>query len=309
MVPISLREMLRRLAERDGYFTLAAAVCLLLALVGVARSEEHLQDISPAALAESGRLLGGQVVPPAEADGREVLRVEHRGEGPQVFNLFVLDEPPVAQPRYAIRGEVRYQDVDGEGYLEMWNYFADGGHYFTRTLGGVGLLQRITGTSGWRKFALPFRADELQQPPNRLEVNLVLAGSGTVELRGLSLVQYAAGEDPLRAPGQWWGERTGGLVGGIGGGLLGCLGGLIGLLAGRSRGRRFVMFATAVLILVGAAALLAGVVAVALGQPYAVYYPLLLGGVLLVGILAPMRPKLRQRYEEMELRQIAALDA
>jgi hypothetical protein len=287
----------------------AAGICLLLALTGIARSEEHLQDISPAALAESGRLLGGQVVPPAGADGREVLRVEHRGEGPQSFNLFVLEEPPVTQPRYAIRGEVRYQDVDGEGYLEMWNYFADGGHSFSRTIGSGGLLGRITDTSDWRAFALPFFADELPQHPNRLEVNLVLAGSGTVDLRGLSLVQYAAGEDPLRAAGHWWGERTAGLVGGIGGGLFGCLGGLIGLLAGRGRGRRFVMFATAAMILLGAAALLAGIVAVTLGQPYAVYYPLLLGGGLRVGILAPMRPKLRRRYEELELRQIAALDA
>lgn len=51
-----------------------------------------------------------------------------------------------------------------------------------------------------------------------------------MSLRGVQLVQYAAGEDPLRIEGQWWSEREGGLVGGVAGSLIGLLGVLASVL-------------------------------------------------------------------------------
>jgi hypothetical protein len=43
-------------------------------------------------------------------------------------------------------------------------------------------------------------------------------------------------------------------------------------------------------------------------QPYCVYYPLLLLGGLSVLVIGPLRRTLRQRYQQLELRKIAALD-
>lgn len=107
----------------------------------------------------------------------------------------------------------------------------------------------------------------------------------------------------------WWTDQSGGWIGGIGGGLIGVLGGTIGVLAGCGKARRFVLALTAVLILVGAICLIVGAVAWALGQPYAVYYPLLLGGAILVFVCGLNLPALRRRYQQMELQKMAAMDA
>ena len=58
-----------------------------------------------------------------------------------------------------------------------------------------------------------------------------------------------------------------------------------------------------------AQSLVAGVIALALGQPYAVYYPLLLGGIILTAVCGGIRPGLRHGYEQRELRRMAAMDA
>ena len=55
--------------------------------------------------------------------------------------------------------------------------------------------------------------------------------------------------------------------------------------------------------------LVAGVIALALGQPYAVYYPLLLCGIVLTGVCGGIWPAIRQGYEQRELRRMAAMDA
>jgi hypothetical protein len=62
------------------------------------------------------------------------------------------------------------------------------------------------------------------------------------------------------------------------------------------------------LIVVGAIALVLGGVALLRAQPYEVYYPLLLEGVICVTLPAWLIPGLRRRYEELELRKMAARD-
>ena len=119
--------------------------------------------------------------------------------------------------------------------------------------------------------------------------------------------QLAAGEIQL-ASGQWWDDRTAGLVGGIAGTVLGCLGGLIGMLAGVGKAREFVMLLTAAIVLAGVACLALAIVALLQTQPYCVYYPLLLLGGLSVLVMGPLRQTLRRRYQHLELRRIAAMD-
>jgi peptidoglycan/LPS O-acetylase OafA/YrhL len=92
-------------------------------------------------------------------------------------------------------------------------------------------------------------------------------------------------------------------------GLFGALlGTLMGVLGPRGKGRGLLrgLFAGG---FVGCSALaVAGVAALALGQPYGVWYGLLLPGVLGVGILLALRPALRRTYEHAEARRMEAHD-
>jgi hypothetical protein len=220
--------------------------------------------------------------------------------GGGTFPLAVLDHPPVDGPGYAIWGKVRYQGVEGSGFLEMWSVFP-GGRYFSRTTDTEGPVARITGNSDWRTFELPFRVQD-GAAPSRLEVNLILPGKGTVWIDALQLVGY-----PYERSG-WWSGRAGGIIGGVGGSLIGMLGALLGTLTARRRARGFVLGAMLVLTVLGVGLILVGAVAVIMKQPYAVYFPLLLAGAIMAAVFGNGRRTARRAFEDAELRRMRALD-
>ena len=113
----------------------------------------------------------------------------------------------------------------------------------------------------------------------------------------------------MRVSSAWWSDRTGGIIGGIMGATLGLLGALVGLLASLGKGRRLVMTALVIIIAVGVVWIGTALVALWRTQPYGVYYPLLLGGLLATLIPAGLLPIIRRRYEALELRRMNALDA
>ena len=123
---------------------------------------------------------------------------------------------------------------------------------------------------------------------------------GTVELSPLTLYQLRPG---------WWTDQAAGWIGGIGGSIGGTLGALIGVLAGLGKARRFVIALTMVLIGMGVASIVTGLVALVLCQPYAVYYPLLLLGIIATAVCGGNLPGFLRRYQQSELRKIAAMDA
>lgn len=140
--------------------------------------------------------------------------------------------------------------------------------------------------------------------------SLVVLAAASLGFGEEPLRQFDPGEDPLAAPGQWWSGRTAGLVGGIAGSLFGCLGAVFGILVGAGKARGFVTWLSRTTIALGLAGLAAGVVALSQSQPYCVYYPLLLLGVIVVGVFGPLHVVvLGRRYEELELRKMAAMDA
>lgn len=290
---------------------------LWLAGASAVRAEELVRDVSWSALAKAGKLTSGEVVRDAKL-GQEILKVENKEASPKTINILDLEQPGVKSIHYAINGRVRYDDVQKGyaqnqrapqvGYLEMWNCFANGGMYFSRTLGDSGPFQYLEGTSDWRPFSLPFFSEEKVGTPTRLIVNVVLPGRGTVYLSPLRVVQFKPGEDVFAVPGAWWGEGTAGWIGGIVGGVGGLVGAVIGVLVGLGKARRFVLALASALTALGIVALGAGLVAVLLRQPYAVYYPLLLGGVIAACVMGFNLPKMRRRYEELELRKMAAMD-
>lgn len=280
----------------------------LLAWAATGLSEQTLSKISWSQLEREGKIRDARVL---AADGRtpfESLRIENAGSEPRSVTVLVLDKPGVTSTRYAFRGQVRYEGMARSGYVEMWNFFHGGGRYFTRTLAGAGPMASLSGSSPWRPLLLPFDTNG-QGIPERLTVSVIFGGRGTVFLSPLELVQFSGSEDPLAPAGAWWSDRQGGLVGGIAGGFLGVMGALIGVLAGAGRARRTVLGLLKFMIVASAGFLLLGGAALAMGQPYAVYYPLLLLGAIGVAVPAFLIGSLRRRYEEIELRRMSALDA
>jgi hypothetical protein len=247
-------------------------------------------------------LPAGWVLPPTAEAPFGSLKIDG-GTGAPV-TVAIIERPAIKGQRYAVTGKVRYEGVEGVGYLEMWSHFPNGGLYFTRTLADVGPMMKLQGSSGWRQFTLPFDATGAP-PPTRLVVNVVFPGRGVVYLGPLHLV-----DDIPRADGAsgWSLDRAVGLIGGVAGGLVGCLGALIGVLASRGRAKRFVTIAIVSLAIGGTLAFAAGVVALSRSQPYNVYYPLLLIGFLAAVIPLGLRPSIRRRYEEIELRRMRAHD-
>ncbi len=138
-------------------------------------------------LHDDGQLLGGT---PVKLDGRTVLKIENTNDAPLLLSIFKIEKPAITSAAYAVLGEIKYENVQGSGYLELWNYFPPlspglpEGPYFSRTLeeAGSGPLGRISGTSSWRPFALPFDRSGMTNRPTRLEISIFLPGRGVVWL-------------------------------------------------------------------------------------------------------------------------------
>lgn len=285
---------------------LAIACCL--SLPSSAWSEEVVRRIDWQALAAAGSLTSGTVVAEDAEAGGPILRVVHQTTAAATLPLVTIERPGIRASRYALRGRVKYDGVAAGSYLEMWNYLPEGA-FFSRTLGETGPMGRLEGTSTWRPFVLPFFNREGGSPPSKLVVNLVLTGTGTVQIGPLELVEFAAGADPLASSIGWWSDRQAGLVGAIAGSTLGILGAVVGWLGSACRARRFVLTTLRVSAWLGIAALLLGSVALVGGQPYAVYYPLFLLGAITTALGFSLPPVLSKRYDDLELRRMQALDA
>ena len=285
---------------------LAASLQLFAAGSGAADAPSGpVATVNWGQLKNEGRIKSGEVVPGRDGEP-DRLKLVHEKSGNNSLLLWELDAPPITTPSYAVRGTIRYDNVVGVGFLELLNHFPEGA-YFSRTMDTTGPMQSVTGTSAEREFILPFHTLGQAPSPKKLTLNLVLKGPGTVEIGPLELVPIGtpAGMSGLG----WWNDSTGGLIGGIGGTVLGLLGGLIGTLAGVGKGKKLVQVLSVTMAGLGTVILIAGVYGVATGQPFAVFYPLLLvGGLMtLAGIITLV--VIPARFRDMELRRMRALDA
>ena len=127
----------------------------------------------------------------------------HATPGKQRHLVVVLPQPGISSPVYALKGMIRYDEVEGDAYLQMNNDFGEKGVYFTKSLGASGPLGKISGSSEWRPFVLPFYANQGDQGagapliPGEVTLALHLPGAGSVSIRDVELFQYASDEDPL----------------------------------------------------------------------------------------------------------------
>ncbi|HTL30983.1 MAG TPA: hypothetical protein VL282_17260 [Tepidisphaeraceae bacterium] len=236
---------------------------------------------------------------PTDSTDQPKLKIEGSDQ-PTTTTVATIEHPPIAASDYQVVGQVWYSGVRGNGYLEMWSHFDDGNAYFTRTVDTSGPTGVLARDSNWRSFALPFHS-QAGKTPTKLIINVVLPGKGTVKLSPLTVM-------PIPQMYAWWSDSTGGWIGGIAGSMLGCLGALVGILTGKAKAPRLVRALTIFMIAVGAIALVAGIFALVMRQPYAVYYPLLLVGVIDVSVMGFQLNLIKRRYAEHELRKMTALD-
>ena len=270
------------------------ALMALGCTVGSAHAEQTVREITWTGSLPDGAERGPQ--------GSGSVTVTSMSDGGLTVTLLELEEPGITKLRYALKGRVRYEKVDGKGFVEMWNVFDDG-RYFTRTNLDQGPMRAISGSSGWRDIVLPFDATGGNAPPKGLVINVVLPGRGMVTLSAMTLVELEQGE---------WPSGSGvmsGLWGGIAGAVVGTLCGLLGWLGGKGQAKTLVLFGFRAMMTAGAVALVIGIWSFMKGAGYDLYYPLvLIGGIsFLVSISA--LPRLHRRYEAIELRRMSALDA
>ena len=274
-----------------------------------AQAEEPPRHFRWPELQQASRLSAGTIVPAGDQTKFDSLLVENTQSAPATLTVLVIPDPKITKPRYAIRGQIRHEAVEGKGYLEMWNHFPASERYFTRNLAPSGPMRCLEGSSDWQPFVLPFLIKGSDMRPEKLVINVVLPGKGKVWLGPLRLVEHDQNEDPLAVPGQWWTDRQGGLIGGAIGVVLGSLGALIGILYGCGKACRLVLVLIKAMFIAGLASLVVAVVALVRSQPYGVYYPPLLSGVLLTILPIGAIRRVRKRYEEIELRKMKAMDA
>lgn len=109
---------------------------------------------------------------------------------------------------------------------------------------------------------------------------------------------------------EWWSSETAGVLGGVAGGGAGALAGIfgaaIGILAPRGKARRAVLGIHAGFVIVGMLALLTGLAATILRQPWHVVLPLLLTGFILTVVMGSLWPVVQMRYREAEQRRLQA---
>jgi hypothetical protein len=286
-------------------------VCSVLALAGPAWAEQVLREVSWAEAAASERWSEGVELVTADAShGFDVLRIENPTGKAKEWMILSMDKPAVTSRDYAVVGQVRYEHMEGDAYLEMLSTFEGPHTYFTRTLADSGLLKKLSGTSGWRPFALPFnvgqgKVEDLQS----VTLRLIQPGRGTVELGPARLIQFEGSWQAALGESGWWTGRTAGWLGGIGGSLIGCLGALVGWLSAKGKGYRLASGLLKGGVVFGGVLILVGLVALIQSQPYAVYYPLLLLGGLLTVLSPIILLVLRNQQRQHELRRMEAMDA
>lgn len=227
-----------------------------------------------------------------------------RAEGKNAVPVLKDTQPQLSLQRYAVVGEVRYEKVGGNGYLELWNVFPPAkpglpeGQYFTRTMDVSGPMAMLQGDNGWRPFVLPFDPAGAAKPPVRLELNVVLPEGGTVWLRNVRLVPAFAGVPWSRAA----------VVGTVGGCLLGLLAVIVTLCVKMGKGLTVANTAVTLVKVTGLICVLGAVVA-ALYQDWPVTQCFGLLGFIALFNIKNLRRQVATGIEEMERRRMSAADA
>jgi hypothetical protein len=106
----------------------------------------------------------------------------------------------------------------------------------------------------------------------------------------------------------WWTDRDAGWVGGIAGIVVGTVFAVIGILCGLGVARKACLFLLIAMFILGVSSLVVTVIALIRSQPYAVYYPPLLIGLLCTPLATILFFQSNWQYKQRELRKMNAMD-
>jgi hypothetical protein len=115
------------------------------------------------------------------SDGNGAIRIE--ATEPTVVRLYEVPEIDVENARLSYSAQLRAEDLEGSSYLEMWCHFDEAGNYFSR-----GLADPLTGSVEWVRRETPFFL-QTGENPDRVSLNLVVEGRGTVWIDDITLVK------------------------------------------------------------------------------------------------------------------------
>lgn len=156
-------------------------------------------------LASIGFLVASVAAKPLASFGPEKLKA---AQGPGQTLVLTIDKPAIQGAHYALKGQVAYDGVEGDGYLELLNYFDGNRIYFTRSKSASGPMGVLHGSSKGRAFELPFDAtapDGKTLHPTRLELKVVLPKGGKVRVTSVELVELADRSGAKTSGSRAWG--------------------------------------------------------------------------------------------------------
>jgi hypothetical protein len=262
----------------------------------------------------SAQIPNSQIV---SMDGMSVLKIENTNASRLELSLVTITNASLIQKATLASYEIKYENVVHDydktplgGGTVLYGGLMMGELRLLRispsiVVGGDEVTDRFSadfdGTSNWRRFQIEISKTTIQ--PTKMELRIFLPSTGTVYLRPIKL---------LGVTGSWWSAKQGAMVGGavgIFGGIIGCFGGLLGCLAGFGKARKFVLTTTKFFIALGMFLTIAGIVAIICKQPFFVWYIFLLPGVMLTLIFSLNFPLIQRRYDDLEIRRMASIDA
>ena len=110
---------------------------------------------------------------------------------------------------------------------------------------------------------------------------------------------------------EWLSNQASGIAGGVIGVVSGLFGALVGCTANYciTRGKKKLLYGIfAVAILTGTVFVVFGITALICRQPYHVYFPFLLSGLIITGVFGGMLPVINKRFVYHEMQQMEAKD-
>jgi hypothetical protein len=145
-----------------------------LACSPASRTEEVLVTIPLDSLDEIITKSGVTLDPDVTTDGRGSIKIN--ASEPATVRIAEIEGLSVENARLIYRARLRSAELRGQAYLEMWCVFPGRGEYFSRAL-----QSPLVGTNDWVSQETPFFLQEGERP-NRVKLNLVVNGQGTVWL-------------------------------------------------------------------------------------------------------------------------------
>ena len=118
-------------------------------------------------------------------DGPGIVRIDT--QTPTTINIATADISAQKLENIVLHysAALKAKDLEGTAYLEMWVHFpgVKGGNFFSR-----GLDNQLTKTEDWKIFQTPFMLKP-GQVPDKVTLNLVINGHGTVWIKDVRLTR------------------------------------------------------------------------------------------------------------------------